>query len=394
MKTNYYKIISKPINHSIMEQSLLDVTDKHNNSLFPWRGQFTPDFAVNMISTFSSKNSILLDPFAGSGNSLYAGILNKIPSFGVELNPAAFFMSNFFVMAKLTIEQRKTIINKVQHLLDSCLFSDQIISIILKDINTQTDNIVKTLESLLIVLLDIKDKSKVNYIEIEKKWSQISEKIMALPVFNKDIKVYRGDIRSIHAYPKKPNLVFTSPPYINVFNYHQNYRKSVELLGYNVLNIAKKEFGSNRRNRSNRFKTVTEYCIDMSLSINSILNSIQFNSTIIFVIGRQSNILGIPIYNSNIVNSIFSSIFNLSLNIHQERKFTNKFGNIVYEDILHFKYNKKNKLAVETIIDQAKILAKNVLQDALERAKHSDEKIITLLTEAINGVESINPSPN
>lgn len=33
-------------------------------------------------------------------------------------------------------------------------------------------------------------------------------------------------------------LLITSPPYINVFNYHQKYRRSVEALGYDVLAIA------------------------------------------------------------------------------------------------------------------------------------------------------------
>ena len=59
------------------------------------------------------------------------------------------------------------------------------------------------------------------------------------------------------------DFVITSPPYINVFNYHQNYRKSVEATGFNVLEVARSEIGSNRKFRSNRFLTVIQYALDI-----------------------------------------------------------------------------------------------------------------------------------
>ncbi len=55
------------------------------------------------------------------------------------------------------------------------------------------------------------------------------------------------------------DFVITSPPYINVFNYHQNYRQSAEILGWDLLKIAKSEIGSNRANRGNRFYTIIQF---------------------------------------------------------------------------------------------------------------------------------------
>ena len=52
--------------------------------------------------------------------------------------------------------------------------------------------------------------------------------------------------------------VITSPPYINVFNYHQNYRRAVELLGWKPLEASRSEIGANRKHRANRFFTVVQ----------------------------------------------------------------------------------------------------------------------------------------
>lgn len=58
--------------------------------------------------------------------------------------------------------------------------------------------------------------------------------------------MYHGDGRFPN--PAIPfGLVLTSPPYINVYNYHQQYRASAEALGWDLLEVAKTEIGSNRK---------------------------------------------------------------------------------------------------------------------------------------------------
>lgn len=379
----------------IMNQELLDVVNKDSSSLFPWRGQFTPDFAFNMVRTFSSENSVLLDPFSGSGTSILAGIQQHLPSFGVELNPAAYLMSSTFELAMIPNKKRETILSPIQDMVNSCLFQQDVVSIILKSIHAEKNTQIKRLKSLLIVLLDVKKDKHFGYDEVASKWQQISTIVKSLPYSTKTVKSYQGDIRSVRKYTIKPNFIFTSPPYINVFNYHQNFRGSVEKLGINVLDTAKHEFGSNRRNRGNRFKTVTEYCVDMSLAIQTMISTLDTEGRIIFVVGRESKVLGIPFSNSNIIESIFTSIFHCRFLLHQERHFKNKFGTTIYEDILHFGYTKTDLPDLKTVLSMSYVLAKEVLVDAQHRAIHANisPDRIALLENALSHVTSVKPSP-
>ncbi len=135
----------------------------------------------------------------------------------------------------------------------------------------------------------------------------------------------------------KVNLVITSPPYINVFNYHQQYRASTEALGWNLLEVAKSEFGSNRKHRANRFLTVIQYCLDMAATLQELLRICSADSRIIFIVGRESNVRGTAFYNGEIVTEIAYQVFGMDLHTRQERKFKNRYGQVIKEDILHFK---------------------------------------------------------
>src|SRR5207245_1382104 len=53
----------------------------------------------------------------------------------------------------------------------------------------------------------------------------------ALPHSTVPITVARGDSRALPMQEEGFDRILTSPPYINVFNYHQNFRQTMELLG-------------------------------------------------------------------------------------------------------------------------------------------------------------------
>lgn len=91
--------------------------------------------------------------------------------------------------------------------------------------------------------------------------------IYNLPYNNSFIQVGLNGARKISLSSNSIVFILTLPPYINVINYHQQYRSTVEQLGCNVLKVAKTEIGSNWKNRSNRFLTVIQYCLDMDQAI-------------------------------------------------------------------------------------------------------------------------------
>ena len=122
--------------------------------------------------------------------------------------------------------------------------------------------------------------------------------------------------------------------YINVFNYHQNHRAIIEAFNYDILKVAHSEFGSNRKNRSNRLRTVVQYCLDMEQSIVSFWNALKPGGKMVLVVGRESNVRKTPFYNSKIVSQIIESSNGFGELFNLERSFTNKFGEDIREDIL------------------------------------------------------------
>lgn len=132
-------------------------------------------------------------------------------------------------------------------------------------IHEKTDSLLSNLLCTLIILLDLFN-NELSVSILYKKWDNLKNIILQIPYSLAKVHVDMGDARQMNCNESEATLLLTSPPYINVFNYHQKYRRSVEALGYDVLKIAKNEFGSNRKNRGNRLLTVIQYCIDMALS--------------------------------------------------------------------------------------------------------------------------------
>jgi len=160
----------------------------------------------------------------------------------------------------------------------------------------------------------------------------------------------------------------------------------MELLDFNILSVAHSEFGSNRKNRGNRFLTVIQYCIDMAQALSSMRKSISDKGKVILIIGRESNVKKTPFYNGMIVKDICHETKLFSIADISERFFKNKFGKTIHEDILTF----EPKNIVDDIIEYARIVAIFHLKDALNRV-HPESRFD--LEKALNSVENVLPSP-
>lgn len=211
--------------------------------------------------------------------------------------------------------------------------------------------------------------------------------INTLPYTNKKISALIGDARNIDLTDNLADLLITSPPYINVFNYHQKYRRSVEALGFNVLSTAKTEFGSNRKNRGNRLLTVIQYCIDMALAMYESSRICKENARMIYVVGRESSVLGYSFCNSELIYEIGVNVLNFDFSLRQERVFKNRYGQMIYEDILHFS-NIKHEYDEQEIIEKSKKVAEKVLNEKT----NIDSKNSTLLNDAISNIYKVKKS--
>ncbi|HEY9803622.1 MAG TPA: DNA methyltransferase [Leptolyngbyaceae cyanobacterium] len=374
-------------------QERLDIVEKTRSNLFAWRGQFSPQLIEVILSSYCLPNSVILDPFAGSGTVLLEAGTLAFEAYGFEINPAAWILSKTYQF--INSFQRKEVLTNIKKLIDrefpfvnfnsgfQVAELGKLSSIRLK-LNEEE---VKIFDAL-IILLDIANNKITNEF-VQSKFADLASVIEKLPFSEKQIRVGLSDARSLPLKNDQIDFVITSPPYINVFNYHQNYRSSAEILGWDLLKIAKSEIGSNRANRGNRFYTVVQYCLDIADTLRELARVTKNKARIVFVVGHQSNVLGVPFYNADIIEKIAlrANIFHKAL--RQKRQFKNKFGKVIREDLINF-INLKNAYNKEISEQVAREVAFDVLKSGLSLVP---SKNIDCLENAIAKVRDIPGTP-
>ena len=387
---NYTQI---PFNKDEIKQELLDIVEKKRSNLFTWNGQFSPQFVEVMLKKYCSKDDVIYDPFLGSGTVLYEAGLNDFEAYGTEINPSAFYISRSYHMINIDKKIRISCLETLGELLkeeinDISLEAKEIQDRLGSLLNDLTD-LNKTIFRSFVALLDFENK-KLDHKILFKKWEIYKTTITDLPFSSKKIKAYNSDARNTPLLDNSVDFVITSPPYINVFNYHQQYRKSMEFLGYEVLEYAKSEIGSNRKHRSNRFLTVIQYCLDISMVLAELTRVCKNDARIIFVVVRESNIKKTPFNNSEIIYLLGVQCLGLDLELKQERVFKNKYGQMIYEDILHFKNTGSFCLNEEVLIANSRNIAKQTLEKSLQ---YATEEVRDEISAAIEKIELVMPSP-
>lgn len=389
-----------------MNQNKLNVITKSRTNHFNWRGQFTPDFVDYLLDEFASDGCVIADPFAGSGTVICESMGRGLNCVGFEINPAAYYMTNFYRIALLPISSREHLIDDVKNVLNSTLSqfdadapvftlsqsyreSYKNLLFFAKNINKKHDDLIRTF-LLNLIFLSEKDKKLSLQCSVWKNFNYLSSLAISFPYTpNSNIKLHLSDSRMIgDEYNNVIDIIITSPPYINVFNYHQNYRGIIECLSeYNILKVAESEFGSNRKNRSNRFKTVIQYTLDMGKAILAFSDCLKINGKLILVVGRESKVCGTAFYNSKIIIDIISRISTLKLISTYERSFKNKFGAVIIEDILIVDKISCNSNTLSSFDFRA--IANNHLKEAFEYAALDAKEFII---QAIND-NNIQESP-
>ena len=98
--------------------------------------------------------------------------------------------------------------------------------------------------------------------------------------------------------------------------------------------MANSEIGSNRKHRSNRFKTVVQYAMDMGHTIYNASTALKVGGKMILVVGRESMVRKTPFYNSMIIKDIINLIPCLQIESINTRQFGNRYGELIDEDII------------------------------------------------------------
>ncbi|WP_445383876.1 DNA methyltransferase [Robiginitalea sp. IMCC44478] len=386
---------NKSLSEDLPEKDV-NIADKKRSNLFTWRGQFSPQLIETLIQNYAEDNSVLYDPFCGSGTLLIESARLNLSAYGTELNPAAYGLASIYKLTNSKQEQLKSALEYVENLiLDYFLLEDLFNKSKGKELNNLKNELVQALKdspnentsiilNALIIGLDFEQK-KLTHENLKKAWYALKGKIEKLPFTTKEINVKLGDARLSSLNSNSIDLVITSPPYINVFNYHQNYRKSVEATGFNVLDIAKSEIGANRKFRSNRYLTVIQYAMDIFQVFLDLKNICKPSSKIIFIVGRESSVRKTSFSNAKLLTEVANKAgFNLVG--EQPRVFKNKFGQDIYEEILRFKLSKDENIGD---LNSIKEIAASYLKSAL---KYAPKDSLADLNDAISKYHKVESS--
>lgn len=388
----------------MFDQKYLDVLEKDRSNFFNWRGQFTPQFIEYIIDQFQNETSVILDPFSGSGTVLLESAYKNLSCYGIELNPAAYYMSKFYSFCNYDINYRFQLIEELGEIISNSVEKYSNLPVHISEIKDfresykhflhYSEYLLNTIkkDELVILLLNLLFKvekcSRLNIIDaFRKSYKSLKNYLLSLPFSNKPIKAYLGDARKSNMIiNNKVDLIITSPPYINVFNYHQNYRAIIELVNYQVLEIANSEFGSNRKNRGNRYKTVVQYCLDIEETLKTMNQLMSNNAKAVIIVGRESKVRGVSFYNGEIVKKIIEKSNYFQIDHNSERSFNNKFGEIIVEDIIVF--SKKTEM-IDVIVGYD--IAKSQLEKALSIKLATNIK--SEIVDVLDNIKAIKPSP-
>jgi hypothetical protein len=151
--------------------------------------------------------------------------------------------------------------------------------------------------------------------------------------------------------------------------------------------VARSEIGSNRKNRANRFLTVIQYCQDMTLALVEMRRICGPRGHIIMIVGRESAVKGTRFFNGDIVARLAERCAGLRTEKRQERVFRNRFGEAIYEDILHFAAESKR---AQDPVHAANRVAREVLMEALPDSPRESRGD---LKAALAGANVVMPSP-
>ena len=388
-----------PLDTQEIPQQSLDLANRTRTNLFPWRGQFSPELVGLLLSRYASKGSLILDPFVGVGTTLFEAARQNHSSVGTEINPSAFLMAETSIFVACSDQQRRDTCKHARKLLEKALPEDLPLFSQETESVSCPSRIVATLAreyfsdpylcniftNILVRLLSSPHSKDVT--GTLRAFQQHESIIYSLPRSSQSCTAVHADARCLPVKNQTVDLVVTSPPYVNVFNYHQNNRPAMELLGWNILTVAKSEFGSNRKNRGNRFLTLVQYCVDVLETLLELKRVLKYEGRVVIIVGRESNIRGVSFQNGSIVATL-ALLSGFRLVLRQERKFTNKFGGLIYEDILHLRPGSGDSSPTRL---EASSVAQGLLKKALPECL--DEGVAADVQSAIGLAPTVEPSP-
>jgi hypothetical protein len=285
-----------------------DIVDKFGDTnayafhnLYPYKGKFYPRVVRTLINAFKLRNnSLLLDPFNGSGTTTHEASLMGIKSVGIDVTPMGVILSEL-KNALLFIDEKKLNFN-LQELRD-----------IIDDIENKRwkhkDPVIYKL--MLAIYFDTIDAfvrtsrynkkgkiglfiEKFNYIkDCYKKTMEIKEKYS---LKFEPAQIIEGDILELKnhkEFEEKFDAVITSPPYYFSIDYVGKDKIAYDYLGVEMKKVESKYLGMKNNAQLNRRygnlpTKVALYYEDLKKSIENIFWALKPKGKLAIIVGDST----------------------------------------------------------------------------------------------------------
>lgn len=299
--------------------------------LHPYFAKFPDKIPRNFILGLSKSGDTVLDPFCGSGTTLVEALLNERNAIGIDTNPIACLISR--VKTSPPTESELALLNRIkseilantsafygQHTLDDSAIIDYslpdipnhdkwfqknvmheiaIIFSIIQSVrsNKLRDFLSVTLSSIIVKVSNQQNESRYSSTDkniqpletrdlfLEKMW--LNSEIVKRYQYSSDMKskIIEADSRKLELESDSVDLVVTSPPYLNAWDYHLYQRFRLFWFGRSPSKLKKREIGAHLRH-SYMDKSVDKYISDMRQCFQQFVPAVKKHCYICMVNGR------------------------------------------------------------------------------------------------------------
>jgi DNA modification methylase len=292
------------------------------HNFHPYPAKFIPQIPKYFIEKFTSENDTVLDPFVGCGTTLVESKLLNRNSIGVDLNHIASLISET-KSSSLNSDEINSIfkfIENVQNIKRNKKHNVKIIdfpnidhwfqqnvkkeltvltSLINEVKNPKISNFLKTGLSSIITSVS-NQESDTRYVAknknipdgktfklFENKINSMIERIedFSNHASNSIAKVYNADSTDLHFLDDNTiDLVVTSPPYANTYDYYLYHKLRMYWLGFDVAEVKRKEIGS-RDKHSSQKKEIDDFNDNLMKCFEEVLRVLKPQKHAVIIIG-------------------------------------------------------------------------------------------------------------
>jgi site-specific DNA-methyltransferase (cytosine-N4-specific) len=299
------------------------------HNLHPYPAKFIPQIPRRVIEKLSGTRAVVLDPFCGSGTSLVEARILGRTAIGSDINPIAVLVSRAKTMSlssgqlqlvtgfqkeafkALSLWKRKGSLprrvavpefpNRAKWFGGDAL---EELAYLAEEIRALEDDDVCTFLLATLSAIVVKASNQAS----ETKWKAIPKNLAAgdatrlfLEHLNRimpraaeysqrvagfpEVRVYQADARNL-AYAKdgSVDLVVTSPPYMNSYDYYLYHKLRLFILGLEVHETQEKEIGS-RNKHSDKGLGVDSFMDEMLQTLLEMRRVLKIGGRLCLVIG-------------------------------------------------------------------------------------------------------------